>query len=134
MSLGIRPSPPYPAPRAYGEVHLVRNPFSRKYIPDDVIALKVIDLEHRREDSKQKFRNEVALQNALTPLRHPNIVKCFGSNYELELNQLQILLEYVPGDDLRTIIRKSVDIFAMGTMVNEFCKQSRNTFKKSIAF
>ncbi|KAK6758489.1 hypothetical protein RB195_015982 [Necator americanus] len=47
----------------------------------------------------------VALQNALTPLRHPNIVKCFGSNYELELNQLQILLEYVPGDDLRTTIR-----------------------------
>ncbi|EYB93363.1 hypothetical protein Y032_0183g939 [Ancylostoma ceylanicum] len=90
---------------AYGEVHLIRNPFDRKYIPDDVIALKAIDLEHRREDSKQKFRNEVALQNALSPLRHPNIVKCFGSNYELELNQLQIFLEYVNGDDLRTIIR-----------------------------
>lgn len=46
---------------AYGEVHLIRNPFDRKYIPDDVIALKAIDLEHRREDSKQKFRNEVLL-------------------------------------------------------------------------
>ncbi|KAK6758491.1 hypothetical protein RB195_015982 [Necator americanus] len=44
---------------AYGEVHLIRNPFNRKYIPDDYIALKAIDLEHRREDSKQKFRNEL---------------------------------------------------------------------------
>ncbi|KAK6017271.1 hypothetical protein OSTOST_17210, partial [Ostertagia ostertagi] len=69
---------------AYGEVHLIRNPFNRKYIPNDVIALKVIDLDHRREGSKQKFRNEVALQNALTPQRHPNIVQCFGSNYEVE--------------------------------------------------
>lgn len=89
---------------AYGEVHLIRNPFNRKYIPNDVIALKVIDLEHRREGSKQKFRNEVALQNALSRHRHPNIVQCFGSSYELELNQLQIFLEYVDGDDLRTII------------------------------
>ncbi|KAK6050597.1 hypothetical protein COOONC_11898 [Cooperia oncophora] len=89
---------------AYGEVHLISNPFNRKYIPNDVIALKVIDLEHRREGSKQKFRNEVALQNALSPQRHPNIVQCFGSNYELELNQLQIFLEYVNGEDLRTII------------------------------
>ncbi|ETN70163.1 kinase domain protein [Necator americanus] len=45
---------------AYGEVHLIRNPFNRKYIPDDYIALKAIDLEHRREDSKQKFRNELS--------------------------------------------------------------------------
>ncbi|WKY14045.1 hypothetical protein Q1695_004683 [Nippostrongylus brasiliensis] len=43
---------------AYGEVHLIRNPFNRKYIPNDVVALKVIDLEHRREGSKQRFRNE----------------------------------------------------------------------------
>ncbi|KAK6024568.1 kinase domain protein [Ostertagia ostertagi] len=49
-------------------------------------------------------KTEVALQNALTPQRHPNIVQCFGSNYEVELNQLQIFLEYVNGDDVRTII------------------------------
>nr|CDJ98478.1 Serine threonine protein kinase-related domain containing protein [Haemonchus contortus] len=89
---------------AYGEVHLIRNPFNRKYIPNDVIALKVIDLDHRREGSKQKFRNEVALQNALSPQRHPNIVQCYGSNYEVELNQLQIFLEYVNRDDLWTVI------------------------------
>ncbi|VDL78317.1 unnamed protein product [Nippostrongylus brasiliensis] len=89
---------------AYGEVHLIRNPFNRKYIPNDVVALKVIDLEHRREGSKQRFRNEVALQNALSKYRHPNIVQCFGSNYEPDLNQLQIFLGYVDGEDLRTII------------------------------
>lgn len=69
-----------------------------------LVAIKVLREDYSKsEDFKNSFRSEA---RAAANLSHPNIVTVF--DFGLENERLFLVMEYIPGTDLKTILKKSM--------------------------
>ncbi|MDO4630062.1 MAG: serine/threonine-protein kinase [Planctomycetia bacterium] len=66
-----------------------------------VVAIKVLPREKATQSAIENFQNEI---RALASLNHPNLVKALDAGMDGNVNYL--VTEYVPGPDLRKLIRR----------------------------
>ena len=83
-----------------GEVHLARDP-----VLDRNVAVKLISRDCDDDGARQRLVREA---RAAGRLRHPNIVTIFDAG-EHE-GRSYIAMEYVPGETLRSLIRRRADL------------------------
>ena len=66
------------------------------------VAVKILRAEYAHDDQfRERFRQEAT---AAARLSHPNIVAVFDFGYDQEHDSLFIVMEYVPGETLKTVI------------------------------
>jgi serine/threonine protein kinase len=69
-------------------------------------ALKVIKLDSNQIQAEKQFNSVTQEVQILKSLRHVNIVKYIQTDVNLDLREISIVLEYVPGGSLRGLIEK----------------------------
>lgn len=67
------------------------------------LAAKIIDLHGETEEDKRKVMRETSI---LSRLKHPNIIKFYGSIHEHSEEKLYLILEFVEKGDLSVILEK----------------------------
>lgn len=68
---------------------------------ENVVAVKILDRLELNRDSLEKVKTEIRVH---AQIKHPNIVKFLGASWDTPPN-LCIVLEYLPGGDLRRHLR-----------------------------
>lgn len=69
-------------------------------------ALKVIKLDSNVNKAEKQFNNFKQEVEILKSLRHPNVVKYIQTDFNLDIREISIALDYVSGGSLRELIEK----------------------------
>ena len=103
--------------RLLGQGGMAKVYLAHETLLDRKVALKILPLSHVFDaTSVERFKREA---RTMAKLDHPNIVRVFtyGQNSEKNKRSLYIVMEYIPGGDLRRRIQRPMKIMEAASIV-----------------